>query len=169
MKAVYGLYADGQSAQEAVNRLRGAGLADRDITILSAQPMEDFEFGHIDSKSRMWWLACGGALVGMSVAYGLTVLTEQSWPMNVGALPVFAWWPNLIIMFELTLLGAILTTVVALLVTASLPGRGEKLYDPAVTSGQILVGVENPSDASVQAYEQALGAPPGAVVKMKNS
>ena len=115
MKAVYALYPTGQSAQEGVNRLRGAGLADRDITILSAQPMEDFEFGHIDSKNRMWWLACGGALVGMAIAYGLTVLTETSWPMNVGALPVYAWWPNLIIIFELTLLGAILTTVVSLL------------------------------------------------------
>lgn len=165
MKAVYALYPTGQSAQEGVNRLRGAGLADRDITILSAQPMEDFEFGHIDKKTSMWWLACGGALVGMATAYGLTVLTETSWPLNVGALPVYAWWPNLIIIFELTLLGAILTTVVSLLITASLPGRGEKLYDPAVTHGQILVGVENPAAASVDEYEKALGAPPGAVVK----
>lgn len=168
MKAVYALYQDGQAAQEAVNRLRGAGLSDQDITILSAQPMEDFEFGHIDSRNRMWWLACGGGLVGMSAAYGLTVLTETSWPMNVGALPVYAWWPNLIIIFELTLLGAILTTVATLLVTGSLPGRGEKLYDPAVTDGHILVGVENPDPGRVGTYEQALSAPPGAVVKMKN-
>ncbi len=165
MKAVYALYPTGQSAQEGVNRLRGAGLADADITILSAQPMEDFEFGHIDKKSRLWWLACGGGLVGMAMAYGLTVVTETSWPMNVGSLPVYAWWPNLIIIFELTMLGAILTTVVALLITGSLPGRGDKLYDPAVTSGQILVGVENPRAESVAAYETALGAPPGAVAK----
>jgi Protein of unknown function (DUF3341) len=165
VKAVYALYPSGQSAQEAVNRLRGAGLADRDITILSAQPMEDFEFGHIDSKSRMWWLACGGALVGMSAAYGLAVVSQRSWPINVGALPEFAWWPSLIIIFELTMLGAILTTVATLLITGSLPGRGEKLYDPAVTDGQILVGVENPSEGSLEAYEKALAAAPGAVLK----
>jgi hypothetical protein len=165
VKAIYALYATGQSAQEGVNRLRSAGLADRDITILSAQPMEDFEFGHIDSKNLMWWLACGGALVGMAIAYGIVLVAQTAWPMNVGALPVFAWWPSLIIIFELTMLGAILTTVVALVVTGSLPGRGEKLYDPAVTKGQILVGVENPASDLVQTYEQALGAPPGAVVK----
>jgi len=165
MKAVYALYPTGQAAQEGVNRLRGAGLADRDITILSSQPMEDFEFGHIDGKNRMWWLASGGGLVGMATAYGLTVVAETWWPINVGALPVYAWWPNIIIIFELTMLGAILTTVVSLLVTGSLPGRGEKLYDPAVTSGQILVGVENPSAESLAAYETALGAPPGAVLK----
>jgi hypothetical protein len=165
VKAVYALYSNGQSAQEGVNRLRGAGLTDRDITILSAQPMEDFEFGHIDKNNRMWWLACGGALVGMASAYGIVWVAQMLWPMNVGALPAFAWWPSLIIIFELTMLGAILTTVAALLVTGSLPGRGERLYDPAVTRGQILVGVENPAVGSVEAYETALGAPPGAVVK----
>jgi len=165
VKAVYALYATGQSAQEAVNRLRGEGLKDSDITILTAQPMEDFEFGHIDSKNRLWWLACGGGLVGFASAYGILYVAQVSWPINVGALPVFAWWPSLIILFELTMLGAILTTVVALLITGSLPGRGEKLYDPAVTLGQILVGVENPATESMAAYETALGAPPGAVVK----
>jgi hypothetical protein len=93
VKAVYGLYADGNSAQQAVNRLRAAGLADRQITILSAQPMEDFEFGHIDKRSWMWWIACGGGLVGMAAAFGLTWLTEMSWPINVGGLPIYAWWP----------------------------------------------------------------------------
>jgi hypothetical protein len=165
VRAVYALYPNGQSAQEGVNRLRSAGLADRDITILSGQPMEDYEFGHIDRRSYMWWLACGGGLVGMATAFFLTWITETSWPINVGALPVYAWWPNLIIIFELTMLGAILTTVVSLLITGGLPGRGEKLYDPEVTSGKILVGVENPDAASVDAYEKALSAPPGAVVK----
>ena len=145
MKAVYGLYADGQSAQQAVNRLRAAGLADRQITILSAQPMEDFEFGHIDKHSWMWWIACGGGLLGMAPAFGLTWLTEMSWPINVGGLPIFAWWPNLIIIFELTMLGAILATVIAL-VDHCRPGRGGGgLYDPEVTDGSILVGVENPA------------------------
>ncbi len=165
MKAVYALYPNGQSAQEGVNRLRGAGLADRDITILSAQPMEGFEFGHIDSKNRLWWLACGGGLIGMAGGYGLAMVAEQSWPMNVGALPVSSWWPNLIVMFELTMLGAIVATVAGLLVQGSLPGRGAKLYDPAVTRGHILVGIENPAAGLIETYEKALGAPPGAVVK----
>ena len=62
MSAVYGLYPDGASAQQAVDRLRAAGLADRDITVLSSQPMEEYEFGQMDKQSRMWWIACGGAV-----------------------------------------------------------------------------------------------------------
>jgi hypothetical protein len=166
VKAVYGLYPDGQSAQQAVNRLRALGLPDRDITVISAQPMEDYEFGHMDGKTYMWWIACLGGLIGMASAFGLAWLTEYSWEINVGGLPTFAWWPNLIIIFELTMLGAITATVITLVVTALIPQKGRGfLYDPEVTDGAILVGVENPVDANVASLERELSAPPGARYK----
>ena len=165
MKAVYGLFGTGQAAQQAVNRLRAAGIAEREITVMCAQPMEDFEFFHNDKKTWMWWIACGGGLLGMSTAFGLAWLTEQSWPIDVGGLPIFAWWPNLIIIFELTMLGAILATVVTLIVTARL-GRGSSLYDPAVSQGKILVGVEHDSDARLKDVETALNAAPGGEIKV---
>jgi hypothetical protein len=142
VKAVYGLYPNGASAQQAVNRLRAAGLADREITIASAQPMEDFEFGHIDRDTWMWWFA-----------------------LNVGGLPIWAWWPNIIIIFELTMLGAITATIITLIASALLPQKGQTLYDPEVTDGQILVGVENPVDSRVVDFQKALEAPPGARIK----
>ena len=165
MKAVYGLYPNGQAAQQAVNRLRAAGVADRDITVISGQPMEDYEFGHRDKATWMWWIACLGGLTGMTLGFGLAWLTETSWPMNVGGLPTFAWWPNIIIIFELTMLGAILATVITLVVTALIPARGRTLYDPEVTEGSILVGVEDPADGLVAGLQSALSAPPGARVK----
>ena len=165
MKAIYGLYGDGQSAQQAVNRLRAVGVTDREIVVISAQPMEEFEFGHMDSKTRIWWIACLGGLIGMATAFGLAWLTEMSWPINVGRLPVFAWWPNLIIIFELTMLGAILATVITLVVTAGLGRGGGTLYDPEVTDGSILVGVENPDADRVADLQKALESAPGARIK----
>jgi hypothetical protein len=164
MRAVYGLYGDGGSAQQAVNRLRAAGLTDRQITIMSAQPMEDFEFGHIDRKNWLWWVACGGGLLGMAAAFGLTWLTEMSWPLDVGGLPIYAWWPNMIIIFEMTMLGAILATVIGLVMTAGL-GRRVGFYDPEVTDGSILVGVENPAPDRIADLQKALESPPGARIK----
>ena len=155
MRAVYGLYPNGDSAQQAVNRLRAAGVVDRDITVISAQPMEDYEFGEMDKHTWMWWLACLGGLIGMAVGVGLAWLTETSWPIDVGGLPIFAWWPNLIIIFELTMLGAILATVATLVVTARL-GRSSVLYDPEVSDGKILVGVESPPEHTVRQLETAL-------------
>jgi Protein of unknown function (DUF3341) len=164
VKAVYGLYPDGRAAQQAVNRLRAAGITDREITILSPQPMEDYEFGRRDKATWMWWIACGGGLVGMATAFGLTWVTETWWPINVGGLPIFAWWPNMIILFELTMLGAIVATVATLVVTARL-GRGGGLYDPAVSDGKILVGVEHPAEAAIPELQAALGAVRQALVK----
>jgi hypothetical protein len=152
------------SAQQAVNRLRAAGVGNSDITVMSAQPMEDFEFGRMDKATWMWWFACGGGLTGMASGLGLAWLTETSWPIDVGGLPTFAWWPNLIIVFELTMLGAILATVMTLIVTARL-GRGSSFYDPEVSNGKILVGVANPPASAVDALEAALAATPGAQVK----
>jgi hypothetical protein len=162
---MYALYSDGQSAQQAVNRVRAAGFADHQITVLSAQPMEDYDFGHADKATWMWWIACGGGLVGMATAFGLSRLTEMSWPMNVGGLPIFAWWPNLIIIFELTMLGAILATVATLVVTARL-GRSSVLYDPEVSDGKILVGVESPPENSRRQLETALSVTAEARVKI---
>jgi hypothetical protein len=147
VNAVYGLYGTGQAAQQAVNRLRAAGVADREITICSAQPMEDFEFGHMDRKSWMWWIACAGGLIGMSTGLGLSWLTETSWPIDVGGLPIFAWWPNLIITFELTMLGAILATVATLIVSAR----------------KILVGVEGAPESRLLEVQNVLRAAPGEI------
>jgi hypothetical protein len=164
VKAIYALYPDGQAAQQAVNRLRAEGFADREITVLSPQPMEDYEFGRRDKATWMWWIACGGALVGMAIAAGLTWVTEMSWQIDVGGLPSFAWWPNLIIFFELTMLGAIVATVATLVVTARL-GRRSALYDPEVSDGKILVGIEDPPDSAIPKLEAALNAVREALVK----
>ena len=157
MKAVYGLYADGSSAQQAVNRLRAAGAADRDITVMTAQPMEDFEFGRMHKATWMWWFACAGGLTGTASGLGLAWLTETSWPLDVGGLPIVAWWPNLIITFELTMLGAILATAITLVITARL-GRRSTFYDPAVSDGKILVGVAGLPESAVAGLEAALAA-----------
>ena len=155
MSAVYALYADGESAQTAVDALRSAGVTDGEITVISSEPMEHFEFGGMNSASYIWYIACAGGFVGLVFATWLTRMTELAWPLPTGNMPIVAWWPNLIIVFELTMLGAILSTVATLIVAGGLGRKTPKLYDPAVTlEGKILVGVEQPRDAN--AIERAL-------------
>lgn len=148
MKCVYGLYADPHVAQQAVNNLRAAGVPDTDITVISSEPFEHFEFGHRDAKTAMPWIATAAGLVGMLLTWYLLRASQQSWALVTSGMPVAPYWTNLIIIFEMTMLAAILATVVTLLVTAGLPSRGGKMYDPEVSDGYILVGVENPSDAA---------------------
>jgi len=156
VSAVYALYSTPDAAQRAVNGLRAAGIGDDRITILSSEPIEEHEFAHRDKATWMGWIAAAGGVTGLAFAAWLTRMTELAWPLPTGNMPIVTWWPNLIIMFEMTMLFAILAAVITLLVTARLPGRRPALYDPDVMNGKILVGVENPRDAAL--VERALGA-----------
>jgi ActD protein len=156
MNALYALYDDGDAAQRAVNGLRKAGVADSAITVISDQPMEAYEFGEMNRTTWIWYIASGGGVAGLLFGTWLTRMTELAWPLPTGNMPIVSWWPNLIVMFELTMLGAILATVITLLVAGGLVRRPPPLYDPEVTGGKILVGVENPS--RVEDVERALVA-----------
>ena len=167
MSAIYALYTDPAAAQRAVNRLYAAGVAEEQVVVMSGEPFEEQPFAHRDSATWLWYIACLGGFVGLVFSTWLTRMTELAWPLQTGNMPIVAWWPNLIVIFELTMLGAILATVLTLFITAKLPRRTPAFYDPEVTNGKILVGVENPSDASVPALERALMAGGAAELKRR--
>ena len=148
MNAIYGLDVDPNVAQKAVNNLRAAGVPDADITVISSEPLEHFEFGHRDAKTAMPWIAAAAGAAGLLLTYYLLGLSQRSWPLITAGMPIAPNWTNLIIIFEMTMLSAIIATVITLLVTAGIPSRGGKMYDPEVSDGYILVGVENPVDTS---------------------
>src|SRR5947208_1754239 len=156
VRALYALYSDPDTAQRAVDSLRRAGVADRQITVISSEPFEEYEFSHRDKPTWIFWIAAGGGALGLIVAYLLASGTQKAWPLNTGGMPVVAMWPNIIIMFELTMLGAILATVVSLFITARLPTFESKLYDPEISNCNILVAVENPPEDSVDRLERTL-------------
>jgi len=164
MKAVYALYRNPDAAQRAFDHLKKAGIADGRITVLSSEPMEEYEFGQRDRRTIINWLAAGGGLVGLIGAYLLTSITQKVWAIDTGGMPIVTNWTNLIILFELTMLSAIVTTVLTLLITASIPSwKKPDLYDPLVSEGRILIGVTNPSNPSL--IESTLQSSGGGVIK----
>ena len=165
MSAVYALYPDPEAAQRAVNGLYAAGVAEDDVVVMSGEPFEAQPFAHRDSATWLWYIACLGGFLGLTFSTWLTRMTELAWPLQTGNMPIVAWWPNMIVMFELTMLGAILATVITLFITAKLPSRVPPLYDAEVTNGKILVGVQNPAPGSVPALERALLAGGAAELK----
>jgi len=160
--AIYALYADADAALRAVDGLRAAGLDDAQITVVSAEPLEHHPLGERDRATWMFWIASGGGAIGLAVAIWLTRMTQLAWPLPTGNMPIVSWWANLIIMFELTMLGGILATVITLLVAAGLPAR-RALYDPEVADGRVLVGIEGPAAKSMPQIERALLAGGGRV------
>ena len=154
MKAIYGLCSHPSLAQHTVDSLRKAGVRNSSITVVVSQPYEEYEFSHRHKKTWLFWIAAGGGLLGMTSALALAYITEMFWPMNTGGMPIFAWWPNIIIIFEMTMLGSIVATVLSLLIMTELPNLRSRVYDPEVSQGKILVAVENPADADIPNLEK---------------
>src|SRR5262249_41498202 len=136
------------------------------ITVVTSEPFDAHEFSRRYASTWLYWIAGFGGAAGLALGYWLTSATERSWPLPTGGMPIVAMWPNLIVMFEMTMLGAIVTTVAALLVTAQLPARRRALYDPEIADGKILVGVERPPDDRLSALERLLRASGATEVKM---
>jgi hypothetical protein len=158
VKAIYGLYSDPELAQQAVDELRRDGVPDRSITVITSQPYEEYEFSHRFKHTWLFWIASAGGAFGLLAGLAIALITETSWPLVTGGMPIVAWWPNIIIMFELTMLGAILATVVGLLITTELPATQSRVYDPEVSNGKIMVAVEAPQDEEVARLERTFRA-----------
>lgn len=144
MRAAYALYPDPQSAQLAVDGLRAAGVPDVSIIVMSSEPLDGYEFGRRDKATWLPWIAAAGGVLGLSFGYWLTTVTSELWPIRTGGMPIVAMWPHLIIIFEMTMLGAIGATVATLVVSARLGRRMLGVYDPEIADGKILIGVERP-------------------------
>ena len=155
-RAVYGLYRNPDAAQQAVNRLHAIGVPDREITVISNQPYEEYDFSKRDKATWIYGIAGAGGVLGLVFGIWLTAKSQRAWPLPTGGMPTLAPWTTLVVLFELTMLFAILATVLTLLVTAALPQRKPRLYDPQVSDGYILVGVER--DEANEELKRALAA-----------
>ena len=167
MKAIYALYLSPDSAQRAVDALHAAGYAKHEVAIVSSEPLEEYEFGQRDRETWMSGIAFAGGATGLIGAYLLTSMTQLSWPLNTGGMPIVSLYANMVPLFEMTMLGAVLATVATLVVTARLGRKGIEIYDKEVSDGKILIGVRNPPDDTISDLELAFGkAGPGVVKKI---
>ena len=160
MKALYGLYSDPDAAQRAVNALKlsggSLGFGERQIVVLTGEPFDGYDFSDEHSQTRIFLLASLGGICGALFGFWFTRFTQFVYPLPTGGMPLAPHWTNGIVIYELTMLGAILTTVITFLVTARLPHFGTSLSDPAIWHGKILVGVTDPPDQARPELEKQL-------------
>ena len=160
MKALYALYSDPDAAQRAVNSLKLAGgslgIGERQIVVVTAEPFDGYDFSDEHSQTHIFLLASIGGIVGAVLGYLLTRFAQLSYPLNTGGMPIVTLWTNGIIIYEMTMLGAIVWTLATLLISARLPHLGKSLSDPAIWHGKILVGVTDPPDPSRPELEKQL-------------
>jgi Protein of unknown function (DUF3341) len=168
LDTIYGLFPGPNAAEQGMVALRKAGIAPEKIIIMSSEPFDRYHFTEADRKTWMPWLAALGGLIGGTCGYLLARYTQTAYPINTGGMPLVAPWPTAIVMYEMTMLGAVVTTIITLLVTARLARRRPALYDPEITNGMVLIGVMDTSDATRASLESQLRAAGAEQVKTAN-
>ncbi len=160
MKALYALYVQPEAAQRALDSLRAAAaelkFKSTQIVVISGEPHEGYAFTDEHATGMPYRWAVLGAVVGGLSGYFLTTISQKSYPIVTGGMSLTPAWTNGIIVYEMIMLGAILTTLLVLLVGAGLPNFKPVITDPEIGAGKILVGVVDPPDSATSALEGRL-------------
>jgi hypothetical protein len=145
MDTIYGVFSSPDLARKALSALRTGSpelrIKNESIIVVSSVPLEGEGLCWNEQRTLMPWLAVVGALLGGTAGYALASFTQRTYPLPTGGMPIVALWPTGIVIYELGMLGAIITTIVTLLITARLPRYSNRIYDPEVSYGKVLVGV----------------------------
>lgn len=154
--ALLGLFQEPDQVIVALDALRAAGFAGREIEVLSGTPYPAGTFGEDQRPHHLFTFAFAGALAGLIVGLLVTIGTQISYPMVTGGKPILSLPPMLNVVYEATLLGAIVFTVLGTLFESRLPDFGETPYDARITQGYIGVLVRCPRPEAVSTAERVL-------------
>ena len=153
--AMLGVFRDADGVVQAVEGLRTAGIETDDIEVLSDTPYPENAFGEGHHKHRLYVFPFVGAACGLSVGLMLTIATQIAYPMVTGGKPVLSIPPMINVMYEGTMLGAILFTIMGIIFESRLPNFSAAPYDPRISEGYLGVLVRR-SGGRVSAAERAL-------------
>jgi hypothetical protein len=146
-----GLFQDPEKVVVAMDELKKNDFPGEDLDIYSGTPYPEGAFGEVDPPHRLFMFPLVGALIGFSIGLLWTAGTQISYPLITGGKPLLSIPPMTIIMYENTMLGAIIFTVLGVLFESRLPKRDLGLYDDRITEGYIGVLVDCPEERAEQA------------------
>ena len=137
-QAILGLFDDASAAADAGDALKSAGIPESDYNFLTDVPYPEGALGEGMERHRLYvWPLLGGA-IGLIAALVVGGLTPLAVPMTIAPKPILAMPPLSVICYTGALLGAILFTIIGLIV-ALRPNVGIGLSDERISEG--LVGL----------------------------
>ena len=83
--------------------------------------------------------------MGFSLSLFLTTATQLAYPLITGGKPILSIFAMLIIMYEMTMLSAVIFSVIGIIFESRLPNISPGVYDPRITEGYIgvVISVED--------------------------
>ncbi|MGH2356294.1 MAG: DUF3341 domain-containing protein [Chloroflexota bacterium] len=152
---VLGLFREPEGVAQALDALRGAGFAGGDLEVLSGVPYPEGAFGEAPERHRLYVFPFVGAACGLAAGVLLTIATQIAYPVVTGGKPILSLPPMFNVIFEGTMLGAIIFTVAGILLESRLPDFDATPYDPRISEGYLGVLVRRAAERLDEA-ERAL-------------
>ena len=155
-RSIIGLFTDENVAADAMDALKEEGYQEStEYEVLTGTPYPEGTFGEAEPVHKLVRWPLIGASCGFIVGLILTAGTQIAYPLVTGGKPVLGIPPMAIIMYEGTMLGAILFTIAGIIFESRLPRLFMGAYDTRITEGYIGITVTVEKDRIEQA-EQVL-------------
>ena len=145
-RSVLGIFSEIDAAADALDALREAGYGKSEYEILTDTPYPTGTFGEEEPVHKLYRWPLMGAACGFIIGLILTSGTQIAFPLVTGGKPIFSIPPMTIIMYEGTMLGAIIFAVIGIIIESRLPRLFMGAYDKRITEGYIGVSVTADED-----------------------
>ncbi len=154
-RSVLALFQEPEPAADAMDGLKEAGFQLGTFDVLTGMPYPEGAFGEHVPQHRLFRFPAFGAIIGFTLALFLTAATQLAYPLITGGKPILSLFAMLVILYEMTMLSAVIATVVGIIFESRLPNINPGAYDPRITEGWIGV-VITVDDDRVQDAERVL-------------
>ena len=153
-------FTEDTQARAAVRRLLQDGISPASMEVMSSQPIHGEPIVPMQKGTKLRTWALVGAAIGLVGGFALATITALNYPLVKGGMPIVAPWTVGLITYETTMLGAVLATLVGLLVELKLPNFKSLPYDPSVVDGGVVLAVSCAEDSrsTVEGAVNAAGA-----------
>jgi hypothetical protein len=157
-RSVLGLFKGVDEAADALDAVRAGGFEQHEYEILTGTPYPEGAFGEEEPKHSLYRYPLIGAACGFIIGLILTAGTQLAFPLVTGGKPILSIPPMSIIMYEGTMLGAIIFTVIGIIIESRLPRLFMGAYDTRITEGYIGLTVTTDAERVGKAEEILTGA-----------
>lgn len=152
---LHGIFKDVDSARTAHQKLLAAGVTSE---LISPYPLQETHPDNGRSPVRKFSLT--GAILGFLAGITLTIYSATSYILPTGGRAVISVPPFLLVSYELTILFAVIGTLIGFLYCSGLPAWHERPHHEAAGVDELVVSAEIADDqeASVRKVLQENGA-----------
>lgn len=142
------VFPDLEPAADAIDQLRHLGIPDDQMNVISGVPVTEGMLGRPRQATNVPRLALGGALAGFAIGFFLAFGTPNLYPVEVGGQAFVPGPPTVVVLFELTMLGLLLSTFLGVFLDSYFPSYRPMHYVPEISDGKIGVFFNCPPEDS---------------------